>query len=60
MNVIVNASDAIQVAIHILVYSPNIAIKKLPMAVGQRALAILRGENDVKQQLGVGIRHGKP
>jgi hypothetical protein len=60
MNVIVDASDAIQVAIEILVDSPDIAIKKLSMALGQRALAIPRGENDVKQQLGVGIRHGEP
>ena len=49
MNVIIDASNAIQVAIEILVDSPDIAIKKLSMAVGQRAFASLCGENDVKQ-----------
>jgi hypothetical protein len=29
------------------------------MAVWQCALAILRGEGNVKQRLGVGIRHGE-
>jgi hypothetical protein len=60
MNVIVDASDAIQVAIEILVDSPDIAIKKFAMIVGQCAFAILRRENDVKQQLGVRIWHGEP
>jgi hypothetical protein len=60
MNVVVDASDAIQVAIEILVDSPDTAIKILSMAVGQRALAILGRENDVKRQLVVGIWDGEP
>ena len=58
MNVIVDAANAIQMAIEILVDSPDITIKKLSLPVGQCALAILRREDDVKQQLRVGIRHG--
>jgi hypothetical protein len=60
MNMIIDASNAVQMTIEILVNSPDIAIKKIPMAVGQGTLAILRREYDVKQQLGGGIRHGDP
>ena len=49
----------IHVAIEILVDSPDLAIKKLSTTVRQGVLAILHGENNVKQQLGVRIRHGE-
>jgi hypothetical protein len=51
---------SIQAAIEILVDSRNGAIEMVSMAVGQGTFAICRREDDVKWQLGVGVRHGEP
>ena len=42
VNVIIGASDSVQVTVQVLMDSPDVFVKALAMAVGQGSLAVFR------------------
>jgi hypothetical protein len=59
VNMVVDAADSVQMALQVLMDSPDVFVWILPMAVDQCAFAILRREYDMEDELRVCVGHGR-